>query len=162
MRLLQLAVHLLLAALLVAVALAQDAGNVTIWDDSDRYEYYGCYNETTEIEGSAHQRALGGGTNEVRVGEMTVPSCLSFCSEGDTEYRYAGLQWSRECWCADALAGISEELDDAQCNFPCDGDNSTACGGALKLSVYRLSSAASGVTVSGVLAVSGIVFAFLS
>lgn len=48
----------------------------------------------------------------------------------------------RECWCADTLAGIAEELDDAECNFTCEGDDSTACGGQLKLSVYKKDSSA--------------------
>lgn len=46
---------------------------------------------------------------------------------------------SRECWCAQTLSGIAERLDDAACNYPCEGDNTTACGGSLKLSVYRAS-----------------------
>ena len=40
-----------------------------------------------------------------------------------------------ECWCAQQLSGISAKLDDKECNLPCDGDKSQACGGALKLTV---------------------------
>ncbi|KAI9171569.1 WSC domain-containing protein [Paramyrothecium foliicola] len=151
---------LALLALVVSVtAQAADGSGVEIWNDSDKYEYYGCYNETTEIEGSAQTRALGDGINEVKKGEMTVPMCLAFCSGGRTEYRYAGLQWSRECWCGQVLAGISAKLDDDQCSFPCDGDNSTACGGSLKLSVYRLGSAANAMSISTIWAASGIILA---
>jgi hypothetical protein len=129
---------------LVVAAVAQSGGNdgVEIWNDSDMYQYYGCYNETTEIEGSAKTRALADGTNQIKNGEMTVPMCLALCSDGRTQWRYAGLEYSRECWCSNVLAGISEKLDDKQCDLPCDGDQSMACGGALKLSVYRLASAA--------------------
>lgn len=80
---------------LAVLAAAVSAGNVSIYTDSKKYDYYGCYNETTEIPGSAHTRALDGGINEVKRGEMTVPMCLSFCADGDTQYAYAGLEWSR-------------------------------------------------------------------
>ena len=82
--------HASLAALLLLVTLvtAQQSGGDTlsIFDDSDKYKYYGSYNETTEVEGSAHTRALVGGINESSK-NMTVPTCLDFCSNGDTEYR---------------------------------------------------------------------------
>ncbi|KND89522.1 WSC domain-containing protein 2 [Tolypocladium ophioglossoides CBS 100239] len=146
-----------LAALLLAFATAQQASDkITIYKDSQKYAYYGCYNETTGIDGSDHSRALSDGINEVKRGEMTVPMCLSFCSGGKTEYRYAGLEWSRECWCSQSLSGISKKLDDGQCNFPCEGDNTTACGGSLKLTVYRLSSASTRVTGSALLATFGV------
>ena len=60
--------------------------------------------------------------------------------KGHTE---ADVVSSSECWCSQSMAGISKKLDDGQCNFPCEGDNTTACGGSLKLTVYRLSSASS-------------------
>jgi hypothetical protein len=153
----------LLAILVLAVlAAAQNGDSVKIYDDSDKYEFYGCYNETTEIKGSAQTRALGDGINQAKEGEMTVPMCLSFCSNGRTEYRYAGLEYARECWCGQVLAGISEKLDDGECDLPCDGDNSTACGGRLKLSVYRLSTSAAGVIgVSSAWAAATVVVAFL-
>lgn len=118
---------------------------VSVYDDSKKYKYNGCYNETTQVPGSADTRALGGGIDESLPGQMTVPICLAFCGNGDTEYRYAGLEWSRECWCAQTLSGIAEKLDDTACNYPCEGDNTTACGGSLKLTVYRVS-LASGLT----------------
>jgi hypothetical protein len=67
---------------------------VSVYNDSKKYKYYGCYNETTQVPGSADTRALGGGIDESLPGKMTVPICLAFCSNG-TEYRYAGLEWSR-------------------------------------------------------------------
>lgn len=81
----------------VAIVHAQDDGNSTlsIYEDSDQYTYHGCYNETTNIEGSGGSRALPSGITEVREDEMTVPMCLDICGQGDEEYRYAGLQWAR-------------------------------------------------------------------
>ncbi|KAM0486853.1 hypothetical protein ACHAPX_000117 [Trichoderma viride] len=68
---------------------------VSVYDDSKKYRYDGCYNETTQVPGSADTRALGGGIDESLPGQMTVPTCLAFCGNGGTEYRYAGLEWSR-------------------------------------------------------------------
>lgn len=84
-----------LALILALVGAQQASDRISIYKDSQKYAYYGCYNETTEIDGSDHSRALSDGTNEVKRGEMTVPMCLGFCSGGKTEYRYAGLEWSR-------------------------------------------------------------------
>ncbi|KAH0595820.1 hypothetical protein MHUMG1_06368 [Metarhizium humberi] len=134
---------LLLLASSLTLAAAQQSSAVQTYRESKTYTYYGCYNETTEIDGSDHSRALSGGANEVKKGEMTVPMCLDFCNNGENgaHYRYAGLEWARECWCAQSIAGISAKLDDGECNFPCEGNTSLACGGSLKLSVYRMSSA---------------------
>ncbi|KAH6608720.1 carbohydrate-binding wsc [Trichoderma cornu-damae] len=138
----------LLLRLLLFIPLVYAA--VSIYDGSDKYKYYGCYNETTQVSGSAETRALGGGIDESLPGQMTVPICLAYCGNGNTEYRYAGLEWSRECWCAQTLSGIAEKLNDTACNYPCEGDNTTACGGSLKLTIYRVS-LASGLSAPGLL-----------
>ncbi|RFU75285.1 carbohydrate-binding wsc [Trichoderma arundinaceum] len=143
-------IALLLRLLLFIPLIYAANATVSVYDDSDKYKYYGCYNETTQVPGSAETRALGGGIDESLPGEMTVPKCLAYCGNGATEYRYAGLEWSRECWCAQTLSGIAEKLDDSACNYPCEGDNTTACGGSLKLTVYRVSSA-SGLSISSFL-----------
>ncbi|KAL7785074.1 WSC domain-containing protein [Trichoderma afarasin] len=150
--------HMLLFIPLVYAANA----TVSVWDDSDKYKYFGCYNETTQVPGSADTRALGGGIQESLPGAMTVPTCLAFCGNGATEYRYAGLEWSRECWCAQTLSGIAEKLDDTACNYPCEGDNTTACGGSLKLTIYRVS-LASGLSTPSLfsLATTGLVMMML-
>lgn len=67
----------------------------TVLDTSDKYAYQGCYNETTAVEGAGGVRALAGGINEVRKGDMTVQLCLGFCGNGETKYKYAGLEYSR-------------------------------------------------------------------
>ncbi|XWW92620.1 hypothetical protein V2A60_000545 [Cordyceps javanica] len=129
-----------LAHLIVA---ADESAQVRVYtDETHKYAYHGCYNETTLAEGSAGTRALAGGTSLVQADAMTVPACLRFCQDGDTKYRYAGVEWSRECWCAQSISGIAQKLDDAECNFPCAGNKTQACGGQLKLNVYRTSGAA--------------------
>ncbi|KAM3532594.1 hypothetical protein NHJ13051_000057 [Beauveria bassiana] len=167
--------HILLFAAplsrLAAAAADDDNAQVRVYtDDTRTYTYYGCYNETTLTPGSAGTRALADGTSLVQANAMTVPACLKFCHDGDTKYRYAGVEWSRylevvspclrktiyggktllltgvrrevrECWCAQNIAGIAQKLDDGECNFPCAGNKTHACGGQLKLNVYRMSAA---------------------
>lgn len=88
-------VSLLLQLLLFIPIVHAANATVSVYDDSKKYKYDGCYNETTQVPGSADTRALGGGIDESLPGQMTVPICLAFCGNGNTEYRYAGLEWSR-------------------------------------------------------------------
>ncbi|KAI1757309.1 WSC domain-containing protein [Xylaria castorea] len=112
------------------------------------YTYAGCWNESAGLPGTTGLRALDG-INEVLEGEMTVEACLAFCARGDATarnnheapYRLAGLEYSRECWCGDALNPLTVHLDDDACDLPCDGANTTACGGVLKLSLYNATAA---------------------
>ncbi|KAK4111834.1 WSC-domain-containing protein [Canariomyces notabilis] len=114
------------------------------------YTYHGCYNETTGLPGTSGSRALYGGTNAVRPGQMTVEGCWEICrtgagdSNGGTsgKFKYAGLEYARECWCAQSLSSLSAKLPDSECNLPCEGNTTQACGGMLKLTVYIASSAA--------------------
>ncbi|KAK3337173.1 WSC domain-containing protein [Cercophora scortea] len=115
------------------------------------YIYLGCYNETTAIAGTSGDRALAGGTNEVKPGNMTVETCLGFCATGATRYKYAGLEFARECWCAQELSVLAKKQADSECNLPCEGDKTEVCGGSLKLTVYTVgggSGAASSIRVA--------------
>jgi len=67
----------------------------SIYRGSNEYTYYGCYNETTQVQDSAEERALADGSHLVKAGKMTVPMCLDFCTSNGTQYKYAGLEWSR-------------------------------------------------------------------
>ncbi|KAK2050139.1 hypothetical protein LZ31DRAFT_548484 [Colletotrichum somersetense] len=133
----------LVTALLAPLAAAQ----LQIYTGSDKYLYQGCFNETNDIANTAHERALSAGASRVFQGNLTVPLCLSFCSTGaDKEYTYAGVEYSRECWCAQMISGLSVKFNDSACDLPCDGNQGMVCGGALKLSVYKLSAGAGAAT----------------
>lgn len=86
-------------------------------------------------------------------GGMTVPLCQAFCRADGTVYKFAGVEYARECWCAQALSSLSEKFPDSACDLTCEGDNSTVCGGNLKLSVYALGAASSARVAWGVGAV---------
>lgn len=74
------------------------------------------------------------------------------------------LTGNRECWCSQNIAGIAVKLDDNQCNYACEGNKSMACGGSLKLNVYRASAGVHGAAVSGAaaaLALAGLAMSWL-
>ncbi|ENH60842.1 WSC domain-containing protein 2 [Fusarium oxysporum f. sp. cubense race 1] len=81
-----------------------------------------------QIQDSAQERALTGGSHLVMAGKMTVPICLEFCASNGTQYQYAGLEWS----------SLSVRLGDGDCENSCEGNSSQVCGGPLRLSVYEL------------------------
>ncbi|KAI1828473.1 WSC domain-containing protein [Xylaria intraflava] len=124
-----------------------------IGESSDgAYTYAGCWNETTDLPGTTGLRALDG-INKVLLGTMTVQKCLDFCAHSDGAHgahRLAGLEYSRECWCADKLNSLSVRLTDDSCDMPCDGANTTACGGALRLSLYNVTGAGAGAVSAAV------------
>ncbi|KAL2161506.1 hypothetical protein VTH06DRAFT_8068 [Thermothelomyces fergusii] len=127
------------------------------------YVYHGCYNETTGLPGTAGARALHDGTNLVRPDTMTVEACLDFCRTGAGDarggttgrFRFAGLEYSRECWCGHTLSSLSVKLPDDECDLPCDGNATQACGGSLKLTVYMAGAATVRIAWSAGLAVMG-------
>ncbi|GAB1310911.1 WSC domain-containing protein [Madurella fahalii] len=145
---------LLLPFLLPAQALAQSATDtppVAIYHSpGSGYIYHGCYNETTDLPGTAGNRALYGGTNLVEPDGMTVERCWEFCRTGAGDssggrsgtFRYAGLEYARECWCAQSLSSLSEKLPDSACDLPCEGNTTQVCGGNMKLTVYVTGAAA--------------------
>lgn len=131
---------LLLFGLLSATAAAQDTDEPTlsIYNSSTEYHYVGCWNETTGIAQSTGARALPD-LSMTQPDTMTVEICLDFCAHNQsTAYKYAGLEYSRECYCANKLSRLSVQLNDSVCDTACDGQKGEACGGALKLSLYNI------------------------
>ncbi|KAH7197377.1 WSC domain-containing protein [Fusarium flagelliforme] len=130
----------------------------SIYRGSNEYTYYGCYNETTQVQDSAEERALADGSHLVKAGKMTVPMCLDFCTSNGTQYKYAGLEWSRECWCSPYLSSLSAKLDDDDCENPCEGNSSQVCGGPLRLSVYQLSNGGDAQNKATTFQIPGVMF----
>ncbi|PVF92304.1 WSC-domain-containing protein [Serendipita vermifera] len=65
---------------------------------------------------------------------MTIEKCLDTClSKG---FKYAGLQWSVECWCGNNFNDASANLY-GSCTMPCGGDPTEKCGNGGILSVYK-------------------------
>ncbi|CZR61363.1 uncharacterized protein PAC_11259 [Phialocephala subalpina] len=73
---------------------------------------------------------------------MTIDKCLSNCYA----YKYAGVEYGRECWCSNSLnwAGDSgatpganlTNVGNKDCGFTCPGNGSQYCGAGSRLSLY--------------------------
>lgn len=71
---------------------------------------------------------------------LTNEICVAYC--GSLGFRYAGSEYTRECWCGDEYPETREPgttLGDlAGCNMRCGGDPSQYCGGAGWMSLYEV------------------------
>lgn len=51
-------------------------------------------------------------------------------------YLYAGLEFGAECYCGHKIQATN--VSEAECDMECKGERGSVCGGANRLSVYRL------------------------
>lgn len=70
---------------------------------------------------------------------MTIEMCLSTCYK----YKWAGVEYGRECWCGDALdlasyngGNAGKNVSNTECSFLCPGNNTEYCGAGVRLSLY--------------------------
>ncbi|KAF9737167.1 WSC domain-containing protein [Paraphaeosphaeria minitans] len=73
---------------------------------------------------------------------LTIEKCIDLCTDpspGGTGFRYAGMEYGRECFCGDQLeaerapkAGIY-----GGCRNTCQGNETQTCGGPNALSLYE-------------------------
>ena len=64
---------------------------------------------------------------------MTVEKCKELCLNGG--FAYAGIQYSRQCFCGDTAPIITA----TNCNMKCDGNRDQICGGYWAMNVYSTS-----------------------
>ncbi|OTB07533.1 hypothetical protein M426DRAFT_267952 [Hypoxylon sp. CI-4A] len=114
---------------------------LTIVDDHQKFKYIGCYSDTTPAPGNF--RSLDGPFVHIP-GIMQVTPCLNYCTNAGNSnsstgkgWKYAGLEFSKECWCGDNLNKHSYHMVDSVCDMPCAGNNKTVCGGHLALTLYN-------------------------
>lgn len=88
--------------------------------------YIGCYTD------SVINRQMN--TKYVRrSNDNTVKSCQQYCLK--LKFIYAGPQYSKECWCSNALPALGPSTN---CNMPCTGNITEICGGPSALSIYEI------------------------
>ncbi|KAK3514500.1 hypothetical protein QTP70_018667 [Hemibagrus guttatus] len=101
--------------------------------EEGRAKLIGCYVDDT------HQRALRG-ISFFDYKKMTVFRCQDNCAERNNDlykgYLYAGLEFGAECYCGHRIQAAN--VSDSECNMQCKGEKSKMCGGANRLSIYRL------------------------
>ncbi|KAG0129679.1 hypothetical protein HOY82DRAFT_586064 [Tuber indicum] len=95
----------------------------TINPGNTNYTYLACYTEATT------GRALSG--KSLAADDMTVPKCLQACAG----FRYAGLEYRRECYCGNTFNAGAVVAPSTQCSltFLLLSD----CGGGSRLTVYE-------------------------
>lgn len=94
------------------------------------YNYTGCFIETTP-------HALN--TQITSAPDMTIEKCAAFC----TGFKYFGVEFANECYCADTITSGSKQAPEADCKMSCAGNNGQICGAGSRLSLYTRSGAAS-------------------
>ncbi|KAF3044856.1 hypothetical protein E8E11_005397 [Didymella keratinophila] len=89
------------------------------------FHYQGCFTEP------AGARALS--PAELKNDDMTIENCATFCNP----YQFFGLEYGRECYCGNRLNANSGSTSASDCNMPCKGDSTQACGAGQRLSLYK-------------------------
>jgi hypothetical protein len=91
--------------------------------------YEGCYAD------SVGGRTLGFGGNVN--GAVTNPGCQAACQSNG--YTLAGTEYSGECYCDNQLRNGGGPAPDGEvgCNMLCNGNQTDACGGSNRLSLYK-------------------------
>ncbi|KAG6024726.1 hypothetical protein E4U41_001702 [Claviceps citrina] len=96
----------------------------TISTGNANFTYYACVAEPPTGRVLPSQRL-----NRVN---MTIATCLDTCRD----YRFAGVEYGRECWCGDGVNRAGRNVSDEECGFLCPGDGGEYCGGRVRLSLY--------------------------
>src|SRR5689334_16242914 len=68
---------------------------------------------------------------------MTPAACQEACGG----YKYAGVEYSGECYCGDSLLNNHGPKTDG-CTMTCNGDTTQICGGANRINIYEFGSVA--------------------
>ncbi|XWW94773.1 hypothetical protein V2A60_002721 [Cordyceps javanica] len=66
---------------------------------------------------------------------MTNAKCTAYCFEKG--FVYAGTEYSSECYCGNWLARGAKPAQVGECSDACAGDGTEACGGRLRLTLYK-------------------------
>ncbi|KAG8267286.1 hypothetical protein J6590_054683 [Homalodisca vitripennis] len=107
------------------ISMFEIAGRVTAIDPGT---YLGCYKDQES------PRALKGHMEDFR--NNLVPfMCTGLCySMG---FLYAGIQYSKQCFCGDEHPNPNLKVVEAECAKPCSGDATKKCGGDYRNAVYQ-------------------------
>ncbi len=132
-----------------APASTATGGGVGLYTDltASGYRFLGCAPEERWTTDGAF-RTLSG--TVLSTDTMTNQVCMAYCT--GLGYKYAGTEWSRECWCGNSFAATRTPATTvaslAKCNYKCTGDATQNCGGDSWLSLYE--KCAAGATCANV------------
>ncbi|KAJ9103632.1 hypothetical protein QFC19_004207 [Naganishia cerealis] len=82
---------------------------------------------------------------------LTLETCLASCAAKG--FKYAGVEWSQECACANSITSGSSLVADGQCPMSCAGLTFGAtgagyCGGSNTMTIYQATGAVSSVAAN--------------
>ncbi|XP_076034140.1 xylosyltransferase oxt-like [Oratosquilla oratoria] len=92
-----------------------------------RGKYMGCFLDSRE------ERILKGHGAQLR--RNTPLTCADICYQRG--YIYAGVQYSRECFCGNEDLPLKKRVKEGECDMPCSGDNNLFCGGFLRIAIFE-------------------------
>ncbi|KAK2740537.1 hypothetical protein FQN57_006040 [Myotisia sp. PD_48] len=96
------------------------------------WTYLGCYTDSVGGRTLGQVGVVDGGPSN-----MSVDGCQAGCFSAG--YIYAGVEYSGECWCDNAIRNGAGPAPDgeARCNMPCHGNSAQMCGGPDRLNLYK-------------------------
>ena len=70
--------------------------------------------------------------------QMTIQMCRDFCHRETGPMRYAGVQYTRECFCGIEGSNYNRlgRTWDSECDMTCGGNPNEICGGEWRMSIY--------------------------
>ncbi|KAH7304755.1 glycosyl hydrolase family 3 N terminal domain-containing protein [Stachybotrys elegans] len=90
--------------------------------------YIGCYTDTSR------DRALA--DSFVLIRENSVDVCSDLC--GRLGYKYAGVEFGRQCLCGGEIASDARQVDESECDMVCPGDSSATCGQSERVNIWEI------------------------
>ncbi|KAL2210725.1 hypothetical protein CC79DRAFT_527896 [Sarocladium strictum] len=93
---------------------------------AEGWTYKGCY---VDPPGRAMTGAPGSPSRD-----MTPEKCIATCVANG--FKIAGLEYSEECFCGNALNNGAPKTAESDCNMACAGDATQMCGAGNRLSIY--------------------------
>lgn len=91
----------------------------------DGFTYSGC------IVDAVGSRVLA--SKSTQSDNNTYANCASFCDG----YQYFGVEYGRECYCADKLPDTVQKKSDTECAMLCTGNSTQSCGDASRITVFK-------------------------
>ncbi|EXJ67401.1 uncharacterized protein A1O5_09414 [Cladophialophora psammophila CBS 110553] len=97
------------------------------------YTYQGCFTDPSAAQRTLQGYSTSNGTS------MTQEFCISACQARG--YKYAGVEFSRECYCSNQLGTVSNggkgsQASEGDCSMLCVGDTNEFCGGSARIGVW--------------------------
>ncbi|CCC05915.1 unnamed protein product [Sordaria macrospora k-hell] len=93
------------------------------------YDHLGCWTDDSE-----YGRALAYPQDQLNGPTLTTEKCLEACRGGG--YPLAGTEFGGECWCGVVIGNGTFSAPDNECDIPCNGNSTQACGGRARLNLY--------------------------